>query len=122
MALVRCFFDIKTRDWSDEILASLDIPREWMPPTFEGPEITGLVSAEAAALTGLAQATPVMAGGGDPARLARLELGRLSQALSDLPLAPAGLSLPQHHQLWLSRKAVCMLFAMPFPVYGTSWA
>ncbi|HHX09046.1 MAG TPA: xylulokinase [Chloroflexi bacterium] len=60
-------FDIKTRDWSDEILASLDIPREWMPPTFEGPEITGLVSAEAAALTGLAQATPVMAGGGDQA-------------------------------------------------------
>jgi xylulokinase len=60
-------FDIKTRDWSDELLAELDIPREWMSRTYEGPEITGLVSAEAAALTGLAQATPVVAGGGDQA-------------------------------------------------------
>lgn len=60
-------FDIKTRDWSDELLAELDIPREWMPRTYEGPEITGLVSAEAAALTGLAPATPVVAGGGDQA-------------------------------------------------------
>ena len=60
-------FDLKKRDWSDELLAALDIPREWMPPTFEGCVFTGQVSPEAAALTGLKPGTHVAAGGGDQA-------------------------------------------------------
>jgi xylulokinase len=60
-------FDIKARSWSPEILAALEIDPAWMPPTFEGPEFTGRVSAEAAALTGLKAGTPVAAGGGDQA-------------------------------------------------------
>ena len=38
-----------------------------MPPTFEGCEFTGQVTAEAAAETGLKAGTPVAAGGGDQA-------------------------------------------------------
>jgi xylulokinase len=60
-------FDLKARDWSDEVLAALEIPRSWMPKTFEGPEFTGHVTKEAAALTGLKVGTPVAAGGGDQA-------------------------------------------------------
>src|SRR5258706_16346966 len=60
-------FDLKARDWSDELLSALDIPRAWMPKTFEGTEFTGFVSEEAAALTGLKVGTPVAAGGGDQA-------------------------------------------------------
>ncbi len=60
-------FDLKRRDWSPEILAALGIPESWMPPTYEGPEFTGRVSEEAAALTGLKAGTPVAAGGGDQA-------------------------------------------------------
>lgn len=60
-------FDHAARTWSPEILAALDIPGEWLPPTFEGPEVTGTVSATAAAATGLAAGTPVVAGGGDQA-------------------------------------------------------
>jgi xylulokinase len=60
-------FDLNQRDWSDELLAALEIPRSWMPSTFEGPEFTGRVNAEAAALTGLKPGTPVAAGGGDQA-------------------------------------------------------
>lgn len=60
-------FDLKARDWSDEVLAALDIPRAWMPRTFEGTEFTGYVSEEAASLTGLKAGTPVAAGGGDQA-------------------------------------------------------
>jgi xylulokinase len=60
-------FDLKSRDWSDEVLAALEIPRSWMPKTFEGPEFTGYVTKEAAALTGLKVGTPVAAGGGDQA-------------------------------------------------------
>jgi xylulokinase len=60
-------FDLKARNWSDEVLAALDIPREWMPQTFEGTEFTGHVTDEAASLTGLKVGTPVAAGGGDQA-------------------------------------------------------
>src|ERR671924_1353306 len=37
-------FDLKARDWSDEVLSALDIPRRWMPKTFEGPDCTGYVT------------------------------------------------------------------------------
>ena len=58
-------FDLAARDWSAEVLAALGIDPAWMPPTREGPEITGTVTAEAAAATGLRAGTPVVAGGGD---------------------------------------------------------
>lgn len=60
-------FDLKARDWSDEVLSALGISRKWMPRTFEGTEFTGYVTEEAAALTGLKVGTPVAAGGGDQA-------------------------------------------------------
>lgn len=60
-------FDVARRGWSREVLSALEIPAEWLPPTFEGPEVTGTVTKEAAAETGLAPGTPVVAGGGDQA-------------------------------------------------------
>jgi xylulokinase len=60
-------FDLAARGWSKEILDKLEIPAAWLPPTYEGPETTGRVSAEAAAATGLREGTPVVAGGGDQA-------------------------------------------------------
>ena len=58
-------FDLAARDWSTEVLDALRIEPAWMPPTWEGPEITGAVTAIAAAATGLRAGTPVVAGGGD---------------------------------------------------------
>ncbi len=58
-------FDLAARDWSAEVLDALRIERAWMPPTWEGPEITGNVTPEAATATGLRAGTPVVAGGGD---------------------------------------------------------
>ena len=60
-------FDLAARDWSPEILDALGIDRRWLPKTFEGPVVTGSVSAAAAAATGLKAGTPVVAGGGDQA-------------------------------------------------------
>jgi xylulokinase len=57
--------NIETRDWSPEVLQALEIPAEWLPPTHEGPQITGRVSQEAAWATGLGPHTAVVAGGGD---------------------------------------------------------
>jgi xylulokinase len=57
--------DIRQRTWSAEILSALEIPVEWMPPLYEGPQVTGQVTPQAAAATGLRAGTPVVAGGGD---------------------------------------------------------
>jgi len=59
--------DLRCRNWSDAVLAALEIPRDWMPPLYEGPQITGRLTPAAAAATGLLAGTPVMAGGGDQA-------------------------------------------------------
>ncbi len=60
-------FDLAGRSWSKEILDKLEIPAAWLPPTYEGPETTGRISAAAASETGLREGTPVVAGGGDQA-------------------------------------------------------
>jgi len=60
-------FDLAARDWSTDVAAALEIDLAWLPPTYEGPEVTGVVSATAAAATGLRPGTPVVAGGGDQA-------------------------------------------------------
>jgi xylulokinase len=60
-------FDLAARDWSSEIVRDLGIDASWLPPTFEGPEVTGGLTADAAAATGLSPGTPVVAGGGDQA-------------------------------------------------------
>ncbi len=60
-------FDVKNRTWSDELLGILDIPKSFMPRAYEGPEVTGQLSAEAAEKTGLPKGIPVIAGGGDQA-------------------------------------------------------
>lgn len=60
-------FDLAARDWSAEILDALRIERSWMPPTHEGPAVTGTVSRAAAEATGLRTGTPIVAGGGDQA-------------------------------------------------------
>ena len=60
-------FDLRRRNWSPEILKALNISPDWLPPTFEGHEITGAVTTEASELTGLRSGTPVVAGGGDQA-------------------------------------------------------
>ena len=58
-------FDLAARDWSPEVLAALRIDPAWLPPTFEGPAVTGVLTAAAAAATGLRAGSPVVAGGGD---------------------------------------------------------
>ena len=58
-------FNLRERTWSSQILNALNISPGWLPKTFEGHEITGELTAEAAALTGLRAGTPVVAGGGD---------------------------------------------------------
>ncbi len=82
-------FDLKARDWSQEVLQALEIDPAWMPPTFEGPEFTGMVTAEAAAATGLKEGTPVAAGGGDQAAQA-VGVGAVEPGMVALTVGTSG--------------------------------
>jgi xylulokinase len=82
-------FDLQSRDWSEKVLSALDIPRAWMPRTFEGPEFTGYVAAEAASLTGLKVGTPVAAGGGDQAAQA-VGVGAVEPGIVGLTVGTSG--------------------------------
>jgi xylulokinase len=62
--------DLRTRDWSAEILQALEIPREWLPRVVEGPAVTGGLLPDVAAELGLPAGLPIIAGGGDNAAAA----------------------------------------------------
>lgn len=62
--------DIRRRDWSAEILDALEVPAEWMPKVYEGPENTGELARGPAEELGLPAGIPVAAGGGDNAAAA----------------------------------------------------
>jgi len=82
-------FDLSTRDWSDEVLSTLEIPREWLPTTYEGPQVAGVISAAAAQLTGLKAGTPVVGGGGDQAAQA-VGVGAIRPGILALTLGTSG--------------------------------
>ena len=81
--------DLQTRNWSTELLHGLEIPPEWLPPTYEGPEITGYLSDTAAQATGLLAGTPVMAGGGDQAAQG-VGVGAVQEGIIALTLGTSG--------------------------------
>jgi xylulokinase len=62
--------DVARRDWSTEILGRLEIPVEWLPRVYEGPEATGQLRKDVAEELGLPVGIPVAAGGGDNAAAA----------------------------------------------------
>jgi xylulokinase len=59
--------DVVRRRWSFEMMDSLGLDRDILPSVHESTDITGVISAQAAQLTGLAPGTPVVGGGGDQA-------------------------------------------------------
>jgi xylulokinase len=82
-------FDLAARDWSGEVLDALRIPRSWLPPTLEGPVISGRITAGAAATTGLRAGTPVVAGGGDQSANA-VGVGAVAPGTVTLSLGTSG--------------------------------
>ena len=81
--------DIRTRDWSPDVLDALDIPVGWLPKTHEGPEVTGHVSTEAGEATGLIPGTPVVGGGGDQSAQA-VGVGAVEPGIVALTLGTSG--------------------------------
>jgi xylulokinase len=82
-------FDLARRTWSPEVLAALDINPDLLPPTFEGPAITGTLSPEAAQAIGLPVGTPVVGGGGDQSANA-VGVGAVTTGVVALSLGTSG--------------------------------
>ena len=62
--------DVPNRCWSDEVLEKLEIDKSLLAKVYESPEVTGTITKESAALTGLKEGTPVVGGAGDNAAAA----------------------------------------------------
>lgn len=62
--------DVPNRKWSDEVCSALGIDKDMLATVYESCEVTGKVTAKAAALTGLNEGTIVVGGAGDNAAAA----------------------------------------------------
>lgn len=81
--------DLRQRNWSTDVLTALEIERAWLPPLFEGPQITGHLTDDAASAIGLPAGIPVMAGGGDQAAQG-VGVGAVREGIIALTLGTSG--------------------------------
>ncbi len=84
------FFDVKKREWSYELLDILGLPKDIFPEAVESDVITGAVHAKAAELTGLAEGTPVVGGGGDSV-IQTTGMGLIEEGILGLTIGTAGI-------------------------------
>jgi xylulokinase len=114
-------FDLAKRGWSKQVLDALEIPADWLPPTLEGPEPTGPITAEAAAEIGLRAGTPVMAGGGDQAAGA-VGAGAVRPGVVALTLGTSGVVFVTTDRPLVEPEGRLHAFCHAVPASGTSWA
>ena len=82
-------FDVRKRNWSQEIITSLGLRDDLLPEVLESSEIAGVVSKVAAEETGLAPGTLVAAGGGDQA-MGAIGAGIMDQGIVGSVLGTGG--------------------------------
>jgi xylulokinase len=106
--------DIRRRDWSDEVVDALAIPREWLPSTYEGSDITGVVTQAIADETGLTVGTPVVAGGGDQAAGA-VGVGSVEAGIVSLVLGTSGVVFAATDQPFVEKNGLVHAFCHALP-------
>lgn len=107
-------FDLKRRDWSETLLKTLSIPVEWLPNTYEGPQVTGVVSSLAAQLTGLKAGTPIVGGGGDQAAGA-VGVGAVSPGIVSLALGTSGVVFATTNEPFIEKEGRLHAFCHSAP-------
>lgn len=81
--------DVGSRNWSKEMLHSLDIPQAWLSECYESTFISGYISTTAADETNLSGGTPVVGGGGDQATQA-VGSGIVKKGLASVTIGTSG--------------------------------
>jgi xylulokinase len=59
--------DVARRRWSQEMIDAAGLSADLLPEVYESPDICAQISPDAAAMTGLREGTPIVAGAGDQA-------------------------------------------------------
>ncbi len=86
------FFDVRQRQWSDEVLMAIDGDRdlrECLPELISDNSIIGHITASVAELTGLPAGTPLAPGGGDN-MMGAIGTGNLSSGRATISLGTSG--------------------------------
>lgn len=81
--------NVGARGWAGDVLDALEIPASWLPSVHEGPAVTGVISTQGAAATGLNPGTPVIGGGGDQAAQA-VGVGAVTPGVVALTVGTSG--------------------------------
>lgn len=87
-------FDVGKRQWSDEMVRALDVPRAWLPEVTESPVASTKISADAARATGLVAGTPVVGGASDQAAQA-VGTGIVREGITSVTLGTSGVVFAQ---------------------------
>lgn len=113
--------DITRRDWSDEVLAALEIDRALLPKVYEGSAVTGQVSADGAEATGLKAGTPIVGGGGDQAAQA-VGVGAVTEGIVALTLGTSGVVFAPTSEAFIEPQGRlhAMCHSLP-PEPGQGW-
>jgi len=106
--------DITSRDYSDEILAALEIKREWLPTVYEGPSITSHLKADVAATLGLTAGIPIIAGGGDNAAAA-IGTGIIKSGVVNSSIGTSGVVFAHSDNIALDPKGRLHTFCHSVP-------
>jgi xylulokinase len=81
--------DVDHLEWSQELLAALDLPGEKLPKLAPSGQVVGALSAAAAEATGLAEGTPLVLAGGD-LQVAGLGMGVAAPGTVSLGIGSGG--------------------------------
>ena len=106
--------DVPRRQWSGELLDRLGLDPGLLGKVYESPEITGRVTAQAAALTGLAEGTPVVGGAGDNAAAA-VGTGVVQDGLAFTTLGTSGVVFAHTDRLTIDPKGRVHTFCCAVP-------
>ncbi|MCM8817100.1 MAG: xylulokinase [Candidatus Omnitrophica bacterium] len=107
-------FDVKKRNWSQEILDILEIPLQWLPSPFESVEITATISNEIQNLTGIPAGVPVVAGAGDQAAGA-IGTGITKEKLISISLGTSGVVFAFSDKVFVDPKGRLHTFCHAVP-------
>ena len=107
-------FDVQHRRWSEEVLEALDIPKRWLPRSYESPEVTGTLSQAAAQATGLRAGLPVVGGGGDQAAQA-VGSGIVEEGIVSVTVGTSGVVFASTNEMKLDPQARLHSFCHAVP-------
>jgi xylulokinase len=108
------FLDVRAREWSDELLDAMEVPRAWLPEVREGTEVAGALRDDVARELGLPPGLPVAAGGGDNAAAA-VGLGVVRRGLVSSSIGTSGVVFAHEDEFTPDPSGRVHAFCHAFP-------